>query len=202
MRPLALAISALVIGSTSLPASSAQANLRAKLKAGQIVATSVGDSGIVPGRAMGMVRAPAARVFEILANVPEYPHFVPRIKRTKKLQDNRYELLASLPWPLSDARAKVTFKGGRRGKTFILTWKMLEGTLQKYEGAAWIQPWGKDRCLLTYQTLAVPNIPAPSALMNRGLRNASKKMVRAVRDRAAGKLARRLLETSVSQLTR
>jgi ribosome-associated toxin RatA of RatAB toxin-antitoxin module len=177
------AIAALL--SVTFVSNTSRADLRAKLRAGQIVSTSVGSSGIVPGRAMGVVQASAKRVFNILKNVPDYPDFVPRIKQTKKLRKNHYELLARLPWPLSEARAEIAFNSGRRGKTYVLRWKMVDGTLEKYEGAAWIQPWGKNRCLLTYQTLAVPTIPAPSALMNRGLRKAVTKMVRAVRKRAA-----------------
>ena len=66
---------------------------------------------------------------------------------------------------------------------------MLNGTLKAYEGAAWIQPYGRGRSLLTYQMLAVPQSFAPDGLMNYGLRRAASGMVDAVRRQAARLLA-------------
>ena len=64
-----------------------------------------------------------------------------------------------------------------------IKWKMVSGTLERYEGAAWIQPWGANRCLVTYEMLAVPPIPAPNAVMAHGLRTAAAAVIGAVRKR-------------------
>ena len=64
-------------------------------------------------------------------------------------------------------------------------------SLKKYEGIAWIQPWGKGRSLVTYQMLAEPKVVAPHGVLISGLRKAAAGVIKAVRDRVAMRTASR-----------
>ena len=103
----------------------------------------------------------------------------------RKLDDKHYELKAMFPWPVKETRCKLSVRKGKRGETYVIQWRQIDGTLKKYEGVAWIQPFGKQRTLLTYQMLAVPKVFAPSGLMSEGLRNAVKGYIAAVRTHVA-----------------
>ncbi len=69
-------------------------------------------------------------------------------------------------------------------ESVIFDWKMAKGNFKKFEGTAWLQPYGKNRSLLTYQMLAVPDVTAPESLLTRGMKVVALELVDAVRDRA------------------
>ncbi|MCA9668995.1 MAG: hypothetical protein KC503_25545 [Myxococcales bacterium] len=182
-RALATVSALAALAAISLPAHAE--DFAAKIKAGKIIAVSIPGSGIYPGRAMGIVNAPASTVYQLLADFARYDKFVPRITAARKLDDKHYELKAMFPWPVKETRCKLSVRKGKRGETYVIQWRQIDGTLKKYEGVAWIQPFGKQRTLLTYQMLAVPKVFAPSGLMSEGLRNAVKGYIAAVRTHVA-----------------
>lgn len=156
---------------------------RAKLTAGEILSTSVQQRGIWPGRAMGVVDAPAEQVYRLLADFENYEQFVPRVFKSHRSAGGLFTLHAKFPWPVEKTRVDLEVRHGRRGPVYVVQWKMKNGTLKSFEGAAWIQAWGSDRCLLTYQMLAVPRGIAPHSMMAFGLRKAVEGFVGAVRKR-------------------
>jgi len=164
----------------------ARADMADQLKRGEIVTVSV-PNGAQPwaGRAMGLVEAPPALVEQILSGIGEYQRFVPRVVSSRKLKDNRFVVELDLPWPLGKVWAYVRVQSGQRDGTLVIRWNMLNGTFKKYEGVAWVQPWGPGRSMLIYQTLAVPNTAAPDAWITGGLREAAQTVVESVRKRAA-----------------
>jgi hypothetical protein len=176
--PTALAILLLGLGS-------ARADDQADLQAGKILVSSGMGSEVKPGRASAVVDAPVKVVEKILLGFEHYQDFVPRITDSRKVKDNRYVLHAEFPWPVSKAWAYIRSSYQKSGSIRFVRWTMLNGTLKRFEGMAWIQPWGKSRSLLTYQMLVVPKTLAPDGRITRGLRNAVKGMVKAVRKRVA-----------------
>lgn len=164
----------------------AWADLRRELDSGNVVAISIPAEQAHRARALGLVDAPAARVFAVLTDVPNYIHFAPRIAEARMLEGSGqglYELVAKLPWPLGKTRARMRLQQGRRGAVYVARWKMLEGTLARYEGAVWVKPWGRNRCLVIYEMLLTPRLPVPEALLSNGLRRAVQKFVLALRQR-------------------
>lgn len=163
--------------------SPASADLKTNLLAGKIVSASIPGPGVWPGRAMGVVHASAKETYRVLADLTKYNEFIPQIAGAKRLDERAYELRAKFPWPVNETKVKLDVQQGQRGAMYVIKWKMLSGSLKRYEGAAWIQPWGSNRCLVTYQMLAEPRIPAPNALMTNGLRAAAAAVLGAVRKR-------------------
>mgnify|MGYP001826630082 CR=1 FL=1 len=168
--------------------STARADHKQALLSGKILTMSVPGKGIWPGRAMAIVDAKAKDVYKLLTGVASYKSFVPRIVDSKKVNNDVFWLKGKFPWPIKHATVKVKVKQGKKGGAYVMVWKMVSGTFKKYEGAAWIQPFG-NRCILTYQMLMVPKIIAPEALMMKGLRNAVLEVVQAVRKRVKKKIA-------------
>ena len=145
-RALATVSALAALAAISLPAHAE--DFAAKIKAGKIIAVSIPGSGIYPGRAMGIVNAPASTVYQLLADFARYDKFVPRITAARKLDDKHYELKAMFPWQVKETRCKLSVRKGKRGETYVIQWRQIDGTLKKYEGVAWIQPFGKQRTLL------------------------------------------------------
>ena len=167
----------------------AERSVAQRVKAGEIVAISVPRAGVAPGRAYGVINAPAERVYAVLADFAAYENFVPRVTDSKRIGEGRYRIQAKFPWPVNKTWVEFRVKHGVRGKTRIIDWRMESGDLKKYQGTAWIQPYGKQRTMLTYQLLVVPHTIAPDALMAYGLRRAVTGVVRAVRKRVVTHVA-------------
>jgi len=184
--PAAAAALALI----SFVGATASADLLSDVKAGKIIASSVGDSGVRASRAIGLVNAPAAVVEQIVGTFEEYKAFVPRCVGSRRVKEGAYVVESDLPWPVNRTWVYVRAERKSQGTTRFLRWRMLNGTLRAFEGMAWIQPLGNDKSVLTYQMLAVPHTVAPDALISYGLREAGKEMIEAIRERAALVLAR------------
>ena len=158
----------------------------AELKSGGILSASVpsGGAGVWPGRAMALVDASPEVVQQVLANVADYRAFVPRILSSRQVKPGRFVVDLDLPWPVNRTWAYVQVAQSERSGVRVLQWRMLNGTLKRYEGTAWIQPWG-SKTLLTYQILAEPHTVAPAGMINGGLRDAATQVIEAVRKRTA-----------------
>lgn len=163
-----------------------------EIKSGKIIVHSVpAKDGPDKGRAMGMIEAPADVVADVLSRFDRYKDFVPRIVDSRKVKDGRFVVKADLPWPVKSAWVYVRVSRKDRGRTSFLRWEMVNGTFKAYKGMAWIQPIDAKRTLLTYQMLAVPKTRAPDGMISKGLRSASKSMIKAIRAEAAREMARR-----------
>ncbi|MFH1131146.1 MAG: SRPBCC family protein [Pseudomonadota bacterium] len=165
------------------------ADVQTDLKDGKILKTSIPSSGIWPGRAMGVVNAPADEVFKVVTDFAAYQKFVSQIKISKQVEGKKdeYYLEGEFPWPLKKTWVRVRIKLAKNGEVHFVNWEMIAGTMKKYEGMAWIQPWGKNRTVLTYQMLAVPSISAPNAIMAQGLKQASAELVKVIREQVEKK---------------
>jgi hypothetical protein len=186
-------VSLLGIASSASAKPSADANeMVNELKAGGIptVSIPVEGSSLWAGRAMVLLSAPTTIVKELLTDVAAYKSFVPRTTASRKVGDGRYVIEMDLPWPVNKTWAYISMRTAIRDGIYVVQWKMLNGTLKRYEGVAWVQPWGTNRTLLTYQLLAIPNVTAPHGIMQAGLREAAITMAQAIRSEV-GKLAAR-----------
>lgn len=174
-----------ILAVTTLLAGTARADVKAKLLKGEILTTSgVAVTGVKPGRAMAIINAPLSVTYKVLSQVQYYKEFVPKMAGSAKLGKNKYSLTPALPWPAKGTWVHFKVRQGVRGKTHIFDWKMVAGNFKKFEGTAWLQPYGKNRSLLTYQMLAVPDVTAPESLLTRGMKTVAFELVDAIRDRA------------------
>jgi hypothetical protein len=182
-RTLSLAF-ALPMAAVLAQSTPARAGLFERIKAGEIISASMPQkTGVWPGQAIALVNAPADLVQEVVANFATYQKFIPRVTGSRLVKDNRFVIEIDLPWPMQKTWAYLTVSKGTEGAVRFVQWRMLNGTLKSYDGKAWIQPWGKDQCLLTVRMLALPQIAAPDGPLTNGMREASASMVEALRNR-------------------
>jgi len=166
----------------------ARADAASQTASGQILVWSVPSTGVRPARAMGQVNAPAELVRQIISDFKSYQTFVPRVIGSRRIADNRFIIESEFPWPVNRTWVYVSVRSGEVGGSYVVEWKMINGTLQAYQGVAWIKPQGNRACLLTYQMLAVPHTAAPNALVSYGLRKAASGMVKALQNEAIKRL--------------
>jgi hypothetical protein len=61
--------------------------------------------------------------------------------------------------------------------------EMVRGTLRRYLGSLYIEPWSAGRAAVTYELVAQPEGFAPTSAVNRGVRRSAGKFVHALRQR-------------------
>ncbi len=176
-----------------LPGVASADTTRAKLEKWDILTTAVDTpSGAKAGRAMGLLHGPAHLIFAVLRDFSTYKEYMPRITGSYRSAKDQYVVKCKLPWPLKQTWANIKVRSGKRGKVYVITWKMTRGTLKQFEGTAWIQPYGKNKSLLTYQMVVAPNAPVPGALMASSMKDATWEVIHEVRKRSeaiqAGKI--------------
>lgn len=169
-------------------------NLRQRLMSGEVMVTSVRQSGgVKAGRSLSIFHAPPALVYKVLTQVQQYHHFVPRMVESYKVSRGLYHLKTDLPWPVEDAWVRLKVKKGKRGNTYVITWTMESGTFKKFKGTAWIQPVNKGRSsMVTYQFLGVPKTIAPKVLLSKGNKVITEDVTFAMRDRTDDIMAGRV----------
>ena len=180
-----------------LPAVASANTTRAKLEKWDILATSVNTpSGAKAGRAMGLMHGSAELIYTVLRDFSSYKEYMPNITGSYRSARDQYVIRCKLPWPLKGTWANVKVQSGKRGKIYVITWKMTRGTLKQFEGTAWIQPYGKNRSLLTYQMAVAPNAPIPDALLASSMKNATWEIIAEVRKRSEAILAGKIPPSS------
>ena len=173
-----------------LPGVASADNTRARLEKWDIFTTAVDTpSGAKAGRAMGLMRAPAHVVFAILRDFSTYKEYMPRITGSYRSARDQYVVKCKLPWPLKGTWANLKVRTGKRNGVYIITWKMISGTLKQFEGTAWIKPYDKTRSLLTYQLTLSPNAPVPNALLASSMKDATWEVIAHLRKRSDQVLA-------------
>lgn len=175
-----------------LPGVASANGTRAKLEKWDILTTSVTtSSGAKAGRGMGLLHGPPELIFAVLKDFSTYKEYMPRITGSYRSAKDHYVVKCKLPWPLKNTWANVKVVSGKRGKTFVVTWKMTRGTLKQFEGTAWIKPYGKGS-LMTYQMVLSPNAPIPDSLLASSMKSAAWEVIHGVRKRSeaiqAGKI--------------
>lgn len=169
----------------SAPASAGMsAGMKKALRSGKIVIQTLPGSGVQPCRGTAIIKAPAKHVFQVLANVTAYPKFMPRVASVRQAGSGRYRLKAKFPWPFNDIWVLVQTDQSRRGSIFKARWKQIDGSFKHYQGMAWVQPWGANKSVITYQMLVDFDAPIPAALMRAGLQRATWRTLQSIRAQA------------------
>ena len=195
-RPSGMPAAALIAGLLLTSASPAPA--RPKLSAEHIKAIEHGKvlefsqkvkgSGVMMGKAIGIVEDVPEAVLYVLLAVDKYKHFLPRVtgsRITKRRGWDSYAVIhTDLPWPVKDVWVylKLT-RTDKPGRVYAIRWWMLNGTMKKYEGSALIEPYSRDgkQTVLTYKLLAEPQTSAPDSMISNGIKRVASTILHRVR---------------------
>jgi hypothetical protein len=181
---------ALFVASTALARPELNKEELARLEKGDVLQYSekVAGSGVMRGKAVGIIEdAPEAVIYVLLA-LDKYKHFLPRVTKSRVVKRKGWHTYAvihtDLPWPVKDVWTylKVT-RYDKPGRVYEMKWWMLNGTMKQYTGSARVEPWTKDgkRSLLIYQLLAEPQTSAPDSVISDGVKAVASTILKRVR---------------------
>jgi hypothetical protein len=154
----------------------------AALDRGQVLEYSrkVSGSNVMAGKAVLVFDDNPEAVAWVLLALDKYKAFVPRVNDSRIVKRHGYDTFAvvetSLPWPAKDCWAYLKYtRRDKPGRTFEITWSMLNGNMKNYTGQALVEPWNKEgtRTVLTYEMLFEPITAAPDSVVSRGVRTAA-----------------------------
>lgn len=171
--------------------------LSAEVREGEVDVKSVDVKGSSMPRiiAYGVINAPPQAVWSVVVDCGRYSKTMDNVKSSKRVSGSltggqmRCELVADLPWPLSDLRSVVDVSFGKlKGGGFKRTWKLVEGDYKRNEGSWTLTPLdGGAHTLLRYELHVEPKTSVPEWLK----RKAAKAKVPGMFKRLRAEVAKR-----------
>lgn len=166
-----------------------------RLEAGEVLTRSWREqkTGAGAGWAVGVVAAPPAQVFKVIADVERYKEFTERMveSRVVERRDGRYRFYyrIRMPGPLADHECTTdnVHEVDPARQTYARRWTLVSGTFHRNDGAWTVRPWGTkgERSLLVYQVVLLPTTAAPKVVLDYVARVALPKSVKTMRSRVA-----------------
>jgi hypothetical protein len=182
VHPAVASIPLLLVAGTAWGHPTLPAAELASLEQGKVLEYSrnVSGSKVMAGKVVLLIDDNPEAVTWVMLELDKYKVFVPRVKDSRIVKRHGYDTFAvvetSLPWPAQDCWAYL--KDTRRdkpGRTFEVTWSMLNGNMKNYAGQALVEPWNKagTKTVLTYEMLFEPITAAPDSVVSRGVKTAA-----------------------------
>jgi uncharacterized membrane protein len=149
-----------------------------------IVQVEKTDAALKHFRAVGQIKAPAAKVYAAFTDYEHYPEIF-KLKEAQILSRKGNTLnvraVLGLPWPIGDRW--VTNATALSPETLSFSYHRIEGTVLEYDGTIEVVPKGPKLCQVYYVAKGDPGIPLlPAWLLNRFQSSLLPDSVRRVRD--------------------
>ena len=148
-------------------------------------------SPVKEGIAVGLVEAPAERVYRVVTDNARFAEFMPYVEEStvETGEDGstvNFQHL-DLPWPISDREYKVrlvNLEPGEESPAWQSTWTHVKGfgNIEESHGAWRVFPCGES-ALVEYQVLTDPGGRIPTYFKNKATRRSLERLIEAVRDR-------------------
>jgi hypothetical protein len=111
---------------------------------------------------------------------------MPRVRTSRQISgtpDEAYvEIAADLPWPAGSLWVLARYRYERLpGEIYRVRFDMLRGTMKRYLGSLYIEPWSPGKSAVTYELVAQPGGLAPKSAVNRGVKHSVARFVHALR---------------------
>lgn len=145
-------------------------------------------SGIERGKSIGVIDATPEEVFRVATDYAKYRDFMPRVvaSNVKESANDHVlvELIAELRWPAGSSTVTARYTHERLpGEIYRVRFDMVGGSLKKYLGSLYIEPFAPGKTAVTYELVAEPNTLAPKSAINRGVKRSTANFVHALRQR-------------------
>lgn len=154
-----------------------------------VFADPAGD-GLERGKAIGVFDATPEEVFRVATDYEKWKDYLPKVRGSHVVgADGRsytVDMTADLPWPAgaTDVEAKYIHEK-LPGDIYRIRFDLQHGSMKKYLGAIYIEPWTTDhtKTAVTYELVAEPDILAPKSAINKLIRRSASGFVHALRQR-------------------
>jgi ribosome-associated toxin RatA of RatAB toxin-antitoxin module len=153
-----------------------------------LVFSDPGIGGLERGKAIGVIDATPDEVYRVATDYAKYKDFLPRIKESRVFAGDAVgpmvEIVINLPWPVSEAWVSAKYVHQQLpGEIYRVRFDLLRGSMKRYDGSIYIEPFEDGKTAVTYQLLVDPNAPATDSMINRGVRSTVKSFVQSLRQR-------------------
>ena len=143
-------------------------------------------AGFDRGKAIGVIDATPEEVFRVATDFERYKDFMPRIAASNQLSRTpdgaQVVITAELPWPVGRCWIEADYRFDHVGKDiYRIRFDMVHGNMRQYLGSLYIEPFTKTQTAITYELVAEPDLAAPKAMINKGVRRTVGKFVHALR---------------------
>lgn len=144
--------------------------------------------GLERGKAIGVFDATPEEVFRVASDYAKWKDYLPRVRGSRVISytpsQALVEMVADLPWPAGRSEVWARYTEEKLpGQIYRIRFDMVRGSMKKYLGSIYIEPWSPGKAALTYQLVAEPGIFAPDSLVNRSVRRTAIGFVNALRQR-------------------
>ena len=172
----------------------AAAELPQELSSGAIVASTRPHEGtsVRWGRSVGVVDAPVVDVMKVVSDYGAYHEFMPHFEASKVLSQRGERALVYMEALIAKKTLKVwaqlKITPEQHDNTRIVSARMTKGNLAHMEARWEVSPLPDGRSLVTFDILVDPKLPLPASLISSENEKASKRTIRALRDRLAARI--------------
>lgn len=144
--------------------------------------------GIDRGKAIGVIDATPEEVFRVATDYARYRDFMPRVVASTIKEAGAdhatVEMTAELRWPAGTSTVTALYKQQKLpGDIYRVRFEQTAGTLKRYYGALYIEPFAPGKTAITYELVAEPDTIAPKSAINRGVKRSTGNFVHALRQR-------------------
>lgn len=144
--------------------------------------------GIDRGKAIGVFDATPEEVFRVASDYARWKEYLPRVRGSEVVSTSGtaslVEMTADLPWPAGRSQVWARYVAQKLpGEIYRIRFEMVRGSMKKYLGSIYIEPFSPGKTALTYELVAEPDVLAPDSLINRSIRHTALGFVNALRQR-------------------
>jgi ribosome-associated toxin RatA of RatAB toxin-antitoxin module len=152
---------------------------RERLEAGETLVTMVEVTGapVREGVARRLLSATPERVFRAISDYAHYAEFMPFVTSSRSAGQNagqeQWEFQLDLPWPSPDERFLITAESQASADRWTSSWRLVPGSGEVLENRGdWtLEPYGRDRTLVTLRMRSHSGPPIPVGLQERATRD-------------------------------
>lgn len=151
---------------------------------------AVNQGSVEAGRARAVIAAPIDAVYQIVTDYGRYPEFLPNFRQSRVLSRRGSNALVYMQATI--ARNTTTlwaqlriFARRPRGTTRIIEARMIEGNMEQFYARWELTPVDDRRTIVQFDLLVDPDLPLPSSLFTDENVKASRRTLRALRERTA-----------------
>lgn len=145
-------------------------------------------NGLERGKAIGVFDATPEEVFRVASDYAKWKDYLPRVCGSTVISSTAtaslVKMVADLPWPAGRSQVWARYTAEKLpGNIYRIRFDMVRGSMKRYVGSIYIEPWSPGKAALTYELVAEPDIFAPDSLINRSVRRTASGFVNALRQR-------------------
>lgn len=145
------------------------------------------DTTVRWGRAVAVVDAPVEQVMDVVSNYGAYREFMPHFRTSKVLAQRGDSALVYMEALIAKGTltvwAQLKIRPQADDSKRIVVASMTKGNLDHMEARWEVSPLSGDRSLVAFEILVDPKVPFPSSLVSTENEKASRRTLRALRER-------------------